>query len=930
MQRIKFYLLAILGCLAVGLLGALALESTAATAALPLDTDAKPGLAASQVCGPCASTLPAWQVASPMPTPAVAAPAVASDGTYAYVVGGYSYQSAAPTNRVARFQPPNGAWQPLATSPDAHSESLAVYAPSNNRIYVFGGVTSTGTVLATTRVYDIATNSWSIGPAMPGPRRQMGGGYLTAGICVAGGYSGPTVSSVQSTVYCYNPASNVWSTAAPLPQPVGGPGYGVIANRLYIAGGRDATNPNLNTLFEYDPAINAWNVKANLCQGVNTPGSAVVNNRLWVFGGGNPLQGAQPHGSFAAPQTTNLLQVYDPPINDWTTPNTPLNVARSLIGGTNVGNIAVAVGGYDGTTSVVTIEVNSGGSGAICGLTPTPNPATPTMPTPTMPAPMTSTPTRTAYPPSAPTKTPTPTPTGTPPTPLPTPASCYTYWVTTGTGAIVPAATLVPGSNCDDCVVSLDLSALNFQFPFYDLFGPAYATNSRPDGPPIMGNVLLDSNGRAKLGARGTATPSPTNTALAGKSDMGGVGPPKAPGINVCLPSPDHVYTIFPHWDDLRTDCTGCGIFTSITGTVGSRIFDIEWRAEYYLCGGRVNFELRLHETTGEIEIIYGQVDQSGSLTTVGVQRDMGLFTQYTCNTLGSLTPGRRLRFMPQSCSAPTVTATATVTGTPPTPTRTLTPVVVCLIPSATATVTATATSTATSTTATATSTPCRIQFTDVPQGRHTFYAEIRCLACRGIVSGYADGTFRPDNMITRGQLSKIISNAAGINDDPNPQVFQDVPPDNPFYIWINRLTRRDIMGGYLCGGPGEPCVNNRPYFRPNNNATRGQISKIVSNTAGFYDRAREQIFEDVPPGSTFYDFIQRLASRGIMGGYNCGGLGEPCLEPNHRPYFRPNNNATRGQTSKIVSNTFFPGCSTPNRPDHFLKVYLDTRLVRF
>jgi len=37
-------------------------------------------------------------------------------------------------------------------------------------------------------------------------------------------------------------------------------------------------------------------------------------------------------------------------------------------------------------------------------------------------------------------------------------------------------------------------------------------------------------------------------------------------------------------------------------------------------------------------------------------------------------------------------------------------------------------------------------------------------------------------------------------------------------------------------------------------------------------------------------------------------------MPPANLPYFRPNNNATRGQTSKIVSNTFFPDCNPPLR----------------
>ena len=38
---------------------------------------------------------------------------------------------------------------------------------------------------------------------------------------------------------------------------------------------------------------------------------------------------------------------------------------------------------------------------------------------------------------------------------------------------------------------------------------------------------------------------------------------------------------------------------------------------------------------------------------------------------------------------------------------------------------------------------------------------------------------------------------------------------------------------------------------------------------------------------------------------------GEP-RDPNNLPYFRPGANATKGQASKIVSNTFVPECQAP------------------
>jgi hypothetical protein len=193
----------------------------------------------------------------------------------------------------------------------------------------------------------------------------------------------------------------------------------------------------------------------------------------------------------------------------------------------------------------------------------------------------------------------------------------------------------------------------------------------------------------------------------------------------------------------------------------------------------------------------------------------------------------------------------------------------------------------------------------------HTFYAFVRCLACQGILGGYDDGTFKPDNPITRGQIAKVVSNAAGYSDTPTGQTYEDVPTDSTFYVWIERLSSRGHMGGYECGREGEPCnaPNNRPYFRPFGNATRGQLAKIVANAAGVTGAPTGQLYTDVADDHPFYVWIMRLTELGVMGGYECGGEGEPCDNEN-RPYFRPFNNVTRGQASKIVANTFFPGCT--------------------
>jgi len=138
------------------------------------------------------------------------------------------------------------------------------------------------------------------------------------------------------------------------------------------------------------------------------------------------------------------------------------------------------------------------------------------------------------------------------------------------------------------------------------------------------------------------------------------------------------------------------------------------------------------------------------------------------------------------------------------------------------------------------------------------------------------------------------------------------VAPGSAFYTYTQRIASRGFINGYACGTPpAGVCVppGNLPYFKPNNNATRGQIAKIIANAKGWTENHTEQSFQDVPPGSTFYQYVQRMSSRSIVGGYACGGSGEPCVPPGNLPYYRPNANATRGQVSKIVANAFFPGC---------------------
>jgi hypothetical protein len=136
-------------------------------------------------------------------------------------------------------------------------------------------------------------------------------------------------------------------------------------------------------------------------------------------------------------------------------------------------------------------------------------------------------------------------------------------------------------------------------------------------------------------------------------------------------------------------------------------------------------------------------------------------------------------------------------------------------------------------------------------------------------------------------------------------EYFTDVCPGDYFHDAALALNEAGILSGYTSS---PPCASrwHVPCLKPYNTLSRGQAAKIASNGAGFEDDIPpgQQSYADVPTNSTFWLYIERLTTHGLMNGYPCGGENEPC-DSQQRPYFRAGNNVTRGQLSKIVSNAW-------------------------
>ncbi len=108
-----------------------------------------------------------------------------------------------------------------------------------------------------------------------------------------------------------------------------------------------------------------------------------------------------------------------------------------------------------------------------------------------------------------------------------------------------------------------------------------------------------------------------------------------------------------------------------------------------------------------------------------------------------------------------------------------------------------------------------------------------RCVQA-GVIKGYEDGTFRPQNTVTRAEFCKLISSAAKLSGEKGKAAFRD---DDGAGSWswasagIYACYRNGIIGGY---GDGD--------FLPANPVTRGQASKIIAIAGGLAEP--EQVTE--------------------------------------------------------------------------------------
>ncbi len=239
------------------------------------------------------------------------------------------------THDVVLSPADKGVWGTRAGLLAANSEFAL--AESNGKLYVLGGYPASRQTVRTVQIYDIASDSWQLGPPLPEPNNHGMAAAVSGRIYLIGGQLTADQEGYVDTVYELDPARGTWVAKAPMPTARSGGVAVVHGGRIYVAGGRV---PRGSDFAVYDPAADRWEVLPDLPTQRNHVAGAEIDGRIHVVGGrlGNGL----------SPLKTAAHEVFDPQTRSWTTA-APMLRGRSGINGVMARGCFHVWGGEDVT-----------------------------------------------------------------------------------------------------------------------------------------------------------------------------------------------------------------------------------------------------------------------------------------------------------------------------------------------------------------------------------------------------------------------------------------------------------------------------------------------------------------------------------------------------------------------------------------------------
>lgn len=132
----------------------------------------------------------------------------------------------------------------------------------------------------------------------------------------------------------------------------------------------------------------------------------------------------------------------------------------------------------------------------------------------------------------------------------------------------------------------------------------------------------------------------------------------------------------------------------------------------------------------------------------------------------------------------------------------------------------------------------------------------INYLVSKNVLSGYQDGTFRPNQEVNRAELLKILVAGLGVE---NLDDYQNCFPD----------VKEEWFAPYVCYAKSQNWINGYPdgTFKPSDTVKKVEAIKMLVNSQGYNvpQTANDNLFVDVKSSDWFAPFVQLAKEKNIL-----------------------------------------------------------------
>jgi len=179
------------------------------------------------------------------------------------------------------------------------------------------------------------------------------------------------------------------------------------------------------------------------------------------------------------------------------------------------------------------------------------------------------------------------------------------------------------------------------------------------------------------------------------------------------------------------------------------------------------------------------------------------------------------------------------------------------------------------------------ITFRDI---QPSFWAleETQQLVFDGVLKGYPDGTFKPENPVTRAEFAKMALLSLGLKEEkPENPTFPDVPKDHWAYSYVEGAVKAGLIKGYPDG-----------TFKPDGQVTKAEEMAVIVRGKKWEEGTPSEFhFSDCQADAWFAAYVETALAQGIV------KIPDPNIVlENGAPKFDPNLPATRAQTAVFLA----------------------------